>query len=1493
MVDNVQCPEGLFVLTDYRILLCLYCKAGIRPGKAVENHWRNVHYWTGCRLQKALAYVATQTLQDPHTIRMPAQCALIPQLPTFPGYSCSGCNYLTRSRKCRERHDREQSHPESESGWAQVRLQTFSNGRYAQYWTVQDEDEGPQEDDTDYVTSTSGSLSGNEAWAQMVARQQQRDEERRQKHLTEVDNPEDLGKVSTWVKEMGWAAHFDGKNPLLIHDASMLPTMKRRRGAGSRRLHCADESREWQEQLIAAGESVERVIAKCCERLTRVPHETLRWLNGIDPVKAPMMPFKVKSSGKSMLDYRSYVKRYLVYCLRTGRLPCEEAQTTHGIEFTPEQRRLLDHIRIAAAEVAAAARLPSREVDEDGEDHQERCRVLDRAVFEFWIASWKQNVAFRVHVNPLLHFAAVLGIRELGGWVDASSFTSMLAGLMWCGRVAMLEHIFETLPDDPTELTTSHMEHFFDQYRRWLVDGTHTPFSTIVRWMAYGKGYREKTGGQAKVTWDQDGLGLRYLGQPIALKDFGQAIQAGLDETSRLLDQLLFEPWATAAKRIDLRRIQDSLIYQGPDHSFATNQRNRWLRPGWEFLAERARAMRGWWSPQTGWNRAKVQTYLRWVKGFPAIQPVTNHLWSGQPGRGPEVMEMLYCDVQQVSGNVKVIDGQVVFITDRDKSRAIRGLGRKVARWLPASESQKMIAYIAWVIPFEQHLLVELGLAGVDDSLTPYLWKDARYGLHDTAALSAGLAQLFGTHTGVELGVSAYRHFAITLARKIKGIVVRQVEVEIGERGVDDSMGGDQVTGAPQKKAKLDYIWDLQATPGSELARLRYALDAQFPSHLQPEMMGQYREISGMWHQFLWGLVRAASDFNEPIKRSRTGGDVVDGARPTKRLRDEGSVSAGSIQQGLRQLFGPTARWKSAEQGQAVERVMAMKAYERLIVVLPTGGGKSPLFMLPTILPGREGGTTVVVVPFAALIRDVVRRARECKIDCIRWQSASTVGRDGPERQARLVVVSADLVEVGEFVQYLDHLRRLGVLKEIFVDECHTVVLDVGYRDRLLQLTGMNRYDCAMIFLTATLPGFVERRVRQTMLIEDAAIIRASTVKGNIRYQVQETSRSGDVDKMVEKAVGRLGARMIGDQKGVVYCRTHAEAERMAERVQCEFYHSGIAEARRRQEILEGWMNGVGGIRWIVATTGLGTGIDIAGIVGVVHMGAPYGLVDFVQQTGRGGRRDGEVVDSVIIKGPGRAVIRAQASDVEHWNHEAMVGFIEHRSCRRVMLGEIMDGRGQSCVALGVEQCDRCQGEAGSMEGDGAERAENEETNPQSPSHVVSGSERLKEHVQSTHRALHRLRGWLNEVRDYCPVCWVKWHRRGRQERHRRLVEHGIQQCPVVGYSAFRAWRRELRFGEYDCCWRCGLAGGWCDGAERGLTCEYADRVLPVMMEVVESETGRKWVREALEVSDEVLLERSRYLLWLGRRRQVYGGWMTNGMAVVATVVTQCDRQYD
>ena len=63
----------------------------------------------------------------------------------------------------------------------------------------------------------------------------------------------------------------------------------------------------------------------------------------------------------------------------------------------------------------------------------------------------------------------------------------------------MLEHIFEDQPDDPEQMQVEIVKRFRDEYRRWLADGSYTPFSTIIWWMSYNKGFRIKEGGTAKV----------------------------------------------------------------------------------------------------------------------------------------------------------------------------------------------------------------------------------------------------------------------------------------------------------------------------------------------------------------------------------------------------------------------------------------------------------------------------------------------------------------------------------------------------------------------------------------------------------------------------------------------------------------------------------------------------------------------------------------------------------------------------------------------------------------------------------------------------------------------------------------------------------------------------------------------------------------------------------------------------------------------------------
>jgi len=96
-------------------------------------------------------------------------------------------------------------------------------------------------------------------------------------------------------------------------------------------------------------------------------------------------------------------------------------------------------------------------------------------------------------------------------------------------------------------------------------------------------------------------------------------------------------------------------------------------------------------------------------------------------------------------------------------------------------------------------------------------------------------------------------------------------------------------------------------------------------------------------------------------------------------------------------------------------------------------------------------------------------------------------------------------------------------------------------------------------------------------------------------------------------------------KRGVIYVQSYAVGEVISTALKCRFYK---ARVEQKGELLKEWISGPGG--WIVATGALGTGINIEGIIYVIHVGRLYGLTSFVQQSGRGGR-NGEVSDSIIV----------------------------------------------------------------------------------------------------------------------------------------------------------------------------------------------------------------------------------------------------------------------
>ncbi|KAF1956342.1 hypothetical protein CC80DRAFT_362384, partial [Byssothecium circinans] len=135
----------------------------------------------------------------------------------------------------------------------------------------------------------------------------------------------------------------------------------------------------------------------------------------------------------------------------------------------------------------------------------------------------------------------------------------------------------------------------------------------------------------------------------------------------------------------------------------------------------------------------------------------------------------------------------------------------------------------------------------------------------------------------------------------------------------------------------------------------------------------------------------------------------------------------------MQQVLGQKeVSFRSVEQEQALHAVL--DGQTPLVVVLPTGGGKSLLFSVPACLEGA--GMTVVVVPYRALIEDLVGRMQKCGIDCMEW-------KHGESNPAAVVVVSADVAgdttSNGNFLGYCATYVRASTVRpntRYFVSWC-------------------------------------------------------------------------------------------------------------------------------------------------------------------------------------------------------------------------------------------------------------------------------------------------------------------------------------------------------------------------------------------------------------------------------------------------------------------------
>ena len=285
-----------------------------------------------------------------------------------------------------------------------------------------------------------------------------------------------------------------------------------------------------------------------------------------------------------------------------------------------------------------------------------------------------------------------------------------------------------------------------------------------------------------------------------------------------------------------------------------------------------------------------------------------------------------------------------------------------------------------------------------------------------------------------------------------------------------------------------------------------------------------------------------------------------------------------------------------------------------VLAILPTGGGKSICFQVPSLM---KEGIAIVVTPLIALMKDQVQNlnSRGIKALCINAgmgrREVELALNNASYGDFRFLYVSPERIGTPLFRSYLQAMN----VSFIVVDEAHCISQwGYDFRPDYLEIGKLREIvDAPVIALTATATPEVAEDIMDRLGFEEKLLLKSGFERPELSYIVRKC----------EDKLGQL-LNICSNVKGtgVVYVRSRKKAEELSaflctNGISASFYHAGLGQDSRTDR-QERWKKD--DIRVMVCTNAFGMGIDKPDVRFVVHFDVPDGPEAYFQEAGRGGR---------------------------------------------------------------------------------------------------------------------------------------------------------------------------------------------------------------------------------------------------------------------------------
>lgn len=388
----------------------------------------------------------------------------------------------------------------------------------------------------------------------------------------------------------------------------------------------------------------------------------------------------------------------------------------------------------------------------------------------------------------------------------------------------------------------------------------------------------------------------------------------------------------------------------------------------------------------------------------------------------------------------------------------------------------------------------------------------------------------------------------------------------------------------------------------------------------------------------------------------------------------------------LEQYFGYTTFRPLQE-----EIITDILRQNHVFVLMPTGGGKSLCYQLPSVM---MSGTTVVISPLISLMKDQVDALRLNGIRAAYLNSSLTSSEQNEVLKqidanalSLLYVAPERLAQPG----FMDRLKGTNI-NFFAIDEAHCISQwGHDFRPEYRQLKQLRQHfpDKAIIALTATATPRVKDDIIKELQIPNARMYQASFARPNLSYKILPKQKP--FDQILQYIKGHPG------EAGIIYCQSRRKVEDIAARLQDEGikalqYHAGLRDDIR-QGNQERFIHE--NVDVIAATVAFGMGINKSNVRYIIHYDLPQSLEHYYQETGRAGR-DGLASECIFLysyadKFTYERFILDKQNEIEQKIAKAqlqrVIDYAQSKLCRRNLLLQYFaeESKDANCNA-----CDNC-----------------------------------------------------------------------------------------------------------------------------------------------------------------------------------------------------------